>query len=226
MTPTIKNALLALGITGLIFGTGFWVSNTINNLRLSNIQDTENKIAIDTLSLETQFDLLTRLSCADITENSVLSTELNTLSERLDYTEGQLGSENEQVIQLKRQYSLLEIKDYLLMQQVAEKCKLKPVFVLYFYSNQGDCADCDSAGHVLTYLRQTYPSLRVYSFDYNLDVGALKTLISIDKIQNTLPAFVVNGKTTYGVSDLASIEKILPMSQLSTSTPTTTPSKK
>ena len=111
------------------------------------------------------------------------------------------------------------------MQQVAAKCHLKPVFVLYFYSNKGDCPDCDSAGNVLTYLRQTYPQLRVYSFDYNLDVGALRTLIGIYKIGNSLPAFVVNGTVTYGVTDLASIEKILPMQDLSTSTPTTTPKK-
>ena len=219
MNATGKNAFFALVITALIFGTGFWTSNTVNNFRLNDIRDTENKIAIDTLSLETQFDLLTHLSCQDIAENSVLSTELNALAERLDYTETQLGNKNGQVIQLKRQYSLLEIKDYLLMQQVSDKCNLKPVFLLYFYSNNGDCPDCDSAGHVLTYLRQTYPKLRVYSFDYNLPLGALNTLIDINKIKNTLPAFVINGKLTYGVSDLASIEKILPMEKLSTSTP-------
>lgn len=219
MKPTLRNALLAFVITAIIFGTGFWTSHAINNARLNQIQDIENRIAIDTLSLETQFDLLTRLSCQDISENSVLSTELNTLAERLDYTEGQLGSGNVQVIQLKRHYSLLEIKDYLLMQQVAEKCNLKPVFVLYFYSNQGDCSNCDSAGNVLTYLRQTYPQLRVYSFDYNLNLGALQTLIAISKIKNSPPAFIVNGKIYYGLSDLASIQKTLPIDKLGTTSP-------
>jgi hypothetical protein len=220
--PTTRNALIAFVITAAIFGTGFWVSDSVNKLRVNEIQNIEQQIAIDTLSVETQFDLLSRLSCESVNESTELSSELNTLAARLDYTEGQLGSENAQVIQLKSQYSLLEIKDYLLMQQVAEKCNLKPVFVLYFYSNRGDCSACESAGNVLTYLRQTYPSLRVYSFDYNLDVGALKTLITIDKISDTLPAFVVNGKITYGVADLDSLEKILPMDKLATSTATTT----
>jgi len=223
--PTLRNAFLAFVITGAIFGTGFWVSNSINNLRINEIQNIEQQIGIDTLSVETQFELLSRLSCEYVNENTELSAELNTLASRLDYTETQLGSENPQVIQLKSEYSLLEIKDYLLMQEIATKCHLKPVFVLYFYSNRGDCPECDSAGHVLTYLRETYPQLRVYSFDYNLDVGALKTLISVDKIKNTLPAFVVDGKITYGVSDLASIEKIFPPGKLSTTTATTTPKK-
>lgn len=226
MNPTVRNALIAFVISAAIFATGFWVSDSVNKLRLDEIQNIEQQIGIDTLSVETQFDLLSQLSCENINESTELSTELNALAGRLDYTEGQLGSENAQVIQLKSEYSLLEIKDYLLMQQIATKCKLKPVFVLYFYSNEGDCAECDSAGNVLTYLRQTYPQLRVYSFDYNLNVGALQTLTTIYKIKNTLPAFVVNGTTTYGVSDLVSIEKILPMDKLATSTPTTTPSKK
>ncbi len=221
MHPTARNALFAFLITAAIFGTGFYVSNSVNKLRVDEVQNIEQQIAIDTLSVQTQFDLLSRASCENITESTELSTELNALADRLDYTEGQLGSENTQVIALKRQYSLLEIKDYILMQEVAQKCNLKPVFVLYFYSNQGDCEKCDAAGNVLTYLRQTYPQLRVYSFDYHLDLGAMTTLLSIYKIKNTLPAFVVNGKTTYGVSDLASIEKILPMDKLATSTTST-----
>lgn len=217
-SPILKNAFFAFLITAAIFATGFWTSSTLNTLRFNEIRDIEARIGIDTLSLETQFDLLANLSCKEINENSVLSTELNNLAERLDFTENQLGTNNSTVIQLKRQYSLLEIKDYLLMQQVANKCGLKPVFVLYFYSNKGDCEKCDSAGRVLTYLRETYPKLRVYSFDFNLDLGALGTLISINKIKNEPPAFVINGKAHYGLSDLESIEKILPMDQLATST--------
>jgi hypothetical protein len=222
MNSTLRNALLAFVIAAAIFATGFWVSDSVNKFRIDEVQNIEQQIAIDTLSLETQFDLLSRLSCQNVNESTELATELGTLADRLNYTEGQLGSENPQVIQLKSEYSLLEIKDYLLMQQIAEKCGLKPVFVLYFYSNKGDCEQCSSAGNVLTYLRQTYPTLRVYSFDYNLDIGALQTLIGTYKVKNTLPAFIVNGKTTYGVSDLASIEKILPMQELATSTATTT----
>jgi hypothetical protein len=218
MNPALRNALLAFVITAAIFGTGFWVSNAINGIRVNEIRNIQEQIAIDTLSLETQFDLLANLSCEDIAENSVLSNELNNLAERLDYTEEQLGSGNNTVVQLKRQYSLLEIKDYLLMQQVAKKCSLKPVFVLYFYSNRGDCEKCESAGHVLTYLRQTYPQLRVYSFDYNLGLGALETLVALNKIENTLPAFVVNGKAHYGLSDLEAMEKVLPLNLLATST--------
>jgi hypothetical protein len=221
MHPTLRNALLAFFIAAAIFGTGFWASSTINTLRISELREIEQRIAIDTLSLETQFDLLGNLACAELSENSVLSSELNNLAEKLDFTESRLGSDNEEVVLLKKQYSLLQIKDYLLMRQVSEKCNLKPVFVLYFYSNvAGDCENCDSAGHVLTYLRETYPQLRVYSFDYNLDLGALETLIAINKIDPIFPAFVVQGKTYYNLSDQESIMSTLPESMLLTATST------
>ena len=96
------------------------------------------------------------------------------------------------------------------MQRVAEKCQLKPVFILYFYSNKGDCDACEDQGYVLTALSLQYPQLRVYSFDYNLGVGALQTLISIHQVKSELPALVINNKIYYGFHNVEEIEKILP----------------
>ena len=138
---------------------------------------------------------------------------------RLSYAEDQLGSDNEQVIRLKQQYSLLEIRDYLITKELAAACRHKPVTVLYFYSNAGDCDDCDRAGYALSYLRDTYPLLRVYSFDYNLELGALKTLIAVTKVENRLPAFVINGKLFYGFTSLPDLETRFPKGALATSTP-------
>ncbi len=223
MTPSARNALIALGITILLFATVLWAVDYLNAARVKELGTIEDKIAIDTLSLETQFDLLAEAPCKDISEGSVLSTELNDLSDRLSYTEDRLGSENDEVLKLKRQYTLLEIKDYLLMKRLAGECKsLKPVFVLYFYSNAGDCKDCAQAGYALSYLRQTYPRLRVYSFDYNLDLSALKTLNAVLGIKAPLPAYVINGKNFSGLASLDELEKRLPLDLLASSTATST----
>ena len=223
MNPSARNALIALAITVLLFGTVLAAVDYLNNARIRELGAIEDKIAIDTLSLETQFDLLAEAPCSDISEGSVLSSELNDLSDRLSYTEGRLGSENDEVLKLKRQYTLLEIKDYLLMKRLSKECtKLKPVFVLYFYSNAGDCKDCAEAGYALSYLRQTYPRLRVYSFDYNLDLSALKTLNAVLGIKAPLPAYVINGKKFNGLASLSELEAQLPLDLLGTSSPTTT----
>jgi hypothetical protein len=218
MSLTIRNALIALGITALLVGTIALSVNYLGQQRIRELDAIESQIAIDTLSLETQFSLRASAPC-DSATSTELTSELADLGNRLFYTEGQLGTNNAQVIQLKKQYTLLEIRDYLAGKQLAATCGFKPVTVLYFYSNAGDCADCDRAGYALSYLHDTYPKLRVYSFDYHLDLGALKTLVTIDKIKGNLPAFVINGTTSYGFASLENLEKAFPKGALSTTTP-------
>lgn len=206
--------ILAFVITATIFATAFYTANRLDARRVADIRATQEAVSIDILSLETQFDLLGSLDCSTIEDNPVLSAELNSLAGRLSVAEQNLGSDNKEVVSLKKQYSLLEIKDYLLMREIGDKCaKFKPVYILYFYSNLGDCPDCRAMGNVLTYLRQTYPGLRVYSFDYHLDLSALRTLVTLRKIDHAkgLPAFAVNnGKAIYGFKTLQEMETLIP----------------
>lgn len=216
--------ILTFVLTAAIFATAFYIANKFDAQRVADIRATQEAVSINILSLETQFDLLGSLSCSTLSDNPVLSDELNTLAARLSVAEENLGHDNAEVISLKKQYSLLEIKDYLLMQEISEKCaKFKPVYILYFYSNAGDCADCSKMGDVFTYLRQTYPGLRVYSFDYHLDLSALRTLTALRKINESkgLPAFAVNNRATvYGFKTLQEIQKLIPeLKTLATSTP-------
>jgi len=220
MSLVTRNALIALGITIAISGTVAYAVNYLNRARIAELSAIEDQLSIDTLSLDTQFSLLETAPCDSVASSTTLTSELADLGDRLSYTENQLGSTNAQVIRLKKQYSLLEIRDYLITKQLAAACGTKPVTVLYFYSNINDCINCDKAGYALSYLHNTYPALRVYSFDYNLDLGALKTFIAINKVEGPLPAFIVNGKHSYGFTSLADLEKIFPKGALATSTAT------
>ncbi len=216
--------LVAFLITAAIFGTAFYIANRLDQVRIADIQATESQVSLDILSNETQYDLLSELDCSEISQNPGLSDELNTLASQLSVAEQNLGSTNPQVISLKEQYSLLEIKDYILLQKISAKCNIHPVFILYFYSNTGNCPDCAAAGDVLTYLRETYPGLRVYSFDYNLDLSALKTLISLHKVEPEFPAYVIDTHApVYGLKTADELTRLAPeIARLSTTTPTTT----
>lgn len=218
MSLVTRNVLIALLITIVLTGTVAYSVDYLNRARVAELSTIEDQLSIDTISLDTQFSLLAETPCDSIASSSTLISELSDLGNRLSYTENQLGTGNAQVVRLKEQYSLLEIRDYLLTKQLAKVCGTKPVTVLYFYSNAGDCADCDKAGYALSYLHTTYPALRVYSFDYNLDLGALKTLMAVTKIEGPLPAFVINGKRSYGFTSLADLEKQFPKGALATST--------
>jgi hypothetical protein len=128
-----KKYIFVFIITATIFIFAFGISNYLNGKKVDAIRSTENSIAINILSLETQFDLLQDSSCKKIGTN-ILSDELNLLADRLAHAEEQKGIANSDVIALKKHYSLLQMKDYLLMKKVSEKCSLKPISILYFYS--------------------------------------------------------------------------------------------
>jgi len=214
-----RNALIALLITALLAGTIAYAVNYLNRARVAELSIIEDQLSIDILSLDTQFSLLEAAPCDSTASSTALAGELADMGNRLSYAESQLGSDNTQVIRLKEKYSLLEIRDYLITKKLAEACGTKPAAtVLYFYSNAGDCADCDKAGYALSYLHDTYPSLRVYSFDYNLDLGALETFIAINKVERSLPAFVIDGERYYGFTSLEDLEKRFPRGALATTT--------
>lgn len=205
-----KNALIALGITVAIIGTVFYAVELLNQERVRELRAIEDQLATDTLSIETQFALLEEAPCEETPDGTLLATELGDLGDRLAFAEESAGADDPEVLRLKERYTLLQIRDYLLTKRLAESCGTDPVIALYFYSNDGDCPDCDRAGYALSYLRQTYPALRVYSFDYHLDLGALRTLIAVEKVKADFPAFVIDGRTRYGFTDLPALEALFP----------------
>lgn len=203
-----KKYLIVFLITLGVFGTALYISNSLNNKKLSELKSIEDKLSVDILSSEVQFSLLEELSCKDVS-TSVLTSELSTLADKISYTEQNFGEGSDQIKQLKQSYSLLEIKDYLLMKKISERCGIKSVFALYFYANKDTCPDCVKQGYILTDLHDTYPELRVYSFDYNLDLSAIKALISIYKVPEKLPALVINGQVYSGLQTKEEIENVL-----------------
>ncbi|MBI5405943.1 hypothetical protein HY972_02810 [Candidatus Kaiserbacteria bacterium] len=221
MSLLARNALIALVITIVLIGTVAYALSYLNNARIAELAAIEDQLSIDTLSLDTQFSLLEAAPCDSAASSTAFTGTLADLGDRLSYAESQLGTDNPQVVRLKQHYSLLEIRDYLITKKLAAACKTKPITALYFYSNAGDCADCDRAGYALSYLRDTYPNLRVYSFDYNLDLGALETFIALEGVRRSLPAFVINEKPFYGFTSLEELEKQFPKGVFATTTGST-----
>ncbi len=222
-----RNALIALAVTIVVVATVIYAVNYLDQRRVQELSSIQNQLATHTLSVETQFALLEEAPCEDLTEGNTLSTTLADLGTRLAFTEERLGATDPQVLELKKQYTLLEIRDYLLMKRISKGCTIDSPVVLYFYSNvPGTCVDCNRASYALSYLHETYPKLRVYSFDYNLDLGALKTLIAVEKIRPEFPAFVIEGKRSYGFSSLDMLEKQFPKGVLVASSTASSTQKK
>lgn len=204
-----RNYIIAFLITCGIFIISISASNYFTNKKINQLKNIESKISLDIMSSEVQFSLLQEQSCKDVISGTILSSELNSLAEKIAYSESNIGADDTDVVSLKKYYSLLEIKDYLLMKKIKDRCDEDSIFILYFYKNN-NCEDCTKQGYVLTSLREKYPELRVYSFDYDLDLSAIKAMISIYKLKDNLPAIVINGKVYSGFQSLEDIEKTFP----------------
>ena len=136
----------------------------------------------------------------------MLSGELDELGRKLEWSQQNLGS-TEEVSYLKKYYSLLQIKDYLLMKKISLGCKVKSAFILYFYTTAENCSLCERESLVLSSLRDKYPELRVYSFDYSIDLSAVKALLQIYKIEDTkLPALVLDDELLTGFHGVEELE--------------------
>ncbi|MFA6257765.1 MAG: hypothetical protein WC671_02000 [Candidatus Paceibacterota bacterium] len=200
-----KKYLIVLLITVGLFVTAIYLSNYFGNKKINQLKTIQDKIAIDILSSETQFSLLSELSCKSISD-SVFSSELGELGSKLEWSENNLGSVDE-VTYLKKYYSLLQIKDYLLTKKISSRCGTKSAFILYFYTTASNCSLCGQQSLVLSTLRTEYPELRVYSFDYSTDLSAVTSMLQIYKIKDTeLPALVIDDEVLTGFHSLEDLE--------------------
>ena len=209
-------------ITCAIFLTAWYASGYFNTRKITEIKNIQNKVAIDILSSETQFSLLEEMSCQDLS-TSIFSAEIGSLAEKISYAEQNVGA-GEEIDLLKKQYSILQVKDFLLSKRIGERCNQMPNTILYFYGTKDSCTDCVKQGYVLDALRQDYPQLRIYSFDYNLDLSTIKALKSIYKIDSVIPALVVNGKSVNGFKTVDELKLMLPKDFVTPPTEKVTPS--
>lgn len=201
-----KKYLIVFLITLGLFFTAIYLSNYFGNKKIDQLKTIQDKIAVDILSSETQFSLLSELSCKNISD-SVFSSELGELGNKLEWSQKNLGSTDE-VSYLKKYYSLLQIKDYLLSKKISARCGVKSAFILYFYTTAENCSLCEEESLVLSTLRTEYPELRVYSFDYSTDLSAVTAMLQIYKIKDTvLPALVIDDNVLTGFHPIEELEK-------------------
>ena len=203
-----KKYLIVFLITVGLFCTAIYLRNYFGNQKIDQLKSIQDNIAINILSSETQFSLLQESSCKNVS-GSVLSGELDELGNKLAWEEQNSGA-TEEVSYLKKYYSLLEIKDYILMKKIAASCGVKSAFILYFYTTAENCSLCEQESLVLSSLRDKYPELRVYSFDYSIDVSAVKALLSIYKIKDTLlPALVLDDDVLTGFHSMDELDAMV-----------------
>jgi len=99
---------------------------------------------------------------------------------------------------LKRDYSLLSVRAWILNTYLNDKCKKNTAIVLYFYSVP--CDECIEQGHILDALRENYfkENLTIFVLDSNIDEAIVQTLKKTYNINKT-PAIVIGNSTYLGL---------------------------
>ena len=205
--PQIHQYVAALAIATLLFFGGLWFGNHLSEKKLDVIDTLGRNLQLATLGSELQYELLAHEPCSAVNASSLID-ELFRIGTRLDFMESELGVNDPQVLELKEYYHLLEIRHWLLMRKVQNECSLNTHFILYFYSNAGDCERCDEQGSVLTYLHRKYQDLNIYSFDIHIDNPALVTVRELYGVEEA-PTLVVDGTKVESFKTSQEIEELL-----------------
>ncbi len=190
-------------LTTMIFVSGIIIGYLFNQQKLTHISELEQNLLTESNAVELQFLLLAENPCVAI-NSTPLTEELYNIATKLDYMENQLGETNDEVLRLKNYYSTLEIRHYLLLNKMRDRCNKNISTILYFYGRKKECPRCEEQGFLLTYLRKKFSNLYVYAFDVNLNNPALRTLKEIYNIK-TVPSIVVNGKRMEGFQNMHKI---------------------
>ena len=196
-------------LTTFIFLMGLWFGQNMLKSKLSEIEKMQNDFRTETSTLEVEYMFLNQKPCS-IINSSELSKELYQMGSRLEFMEGSYGKNNNDVLSLKGYYSLLEMRHWLFLENVRQQCNYDIKTILYFYSNVR-CDRCDEQGYVLTFLRNEYPNLNVYSFDVDIDNSALNMLkehFNINSFDN-LPVIIFGNKTFEGFTPLKTLQNEL-----------------
>lgn len=207
----LKKPLLVLFLTIGLFTVAFLASQYVYSVRTSTVKDIESNINRQILESEIQYQLLSDAACDDPDSANIMNSEINRLAMKLETLESQRGIKDPEVTALKKNYTLLLVKNYLLLRERSIRCGDQYATIIYFYSTKDACPDCEKTGLVLSDLRKTYDRVHVYAIDYDLGLPAIETLKSIYRLEgNKLPALVVNRKAYYGFKTKEDIINIFP----------------
>lgn len=109
-------------------------------------------------------------------------------------------------VKLKRDYTLLSIRTWLLSLDVKKKCGEEIIPALYFYSR--DCDSCIDQSYVLDNLKKENPNFSAFIVDFNLDEPIVKIIKNVYNVTE-VPSFVINDKLYPGYQSLEQMKKII-----------------
>jgi hypothetical protein len=173
--PTNKGKYIAAAaITAIIFLLGLFVGLTVDSKRVNLIQDQYLAQRLEFESSQLQYGYISTITSKDSCPAmyQLFYDNLKKMDEvriKLETYALQSKINDNSFELLKREYTIEQIRYWMLSQQAQQSCNQDVVRVLYFYSTDKECPDCSEQAFVLDYVKKLFKDkVLIYALDGNL----------------------------------------------------------
>ena len=205
--------VIAGAITLGVFLLGLFLGLAIEGKRVNYIESVSRRQNLDFSSLQLQYAFIDQMS----QENNCLAVEktfeenINNLEStriRLENFDRDATINKNEFDVLKNEYILAQIRYWMLAERTRKLCGSDVVTVLYFFSDEKECQDCDKQAFVLTYLKKKFKDkLLIFSFDSKFETEPMISLLKTTYNVTSYPTLVIEGKTKTAFQPKESILK-------------------
>lgn len=204
-----RRHLTAFAITALIFVLGLLIGLSLTSERIKFTENFARQQKADYDSLQLQYLYLQKGSCPVL--EKTLEQNIRELEDNRARLEEFIKDSDKDDFKLaEREYTLSEIRYWLLAKQSKVDCGSDTVSVLYFYSDvEGECEDCSAQGTILDFLKDKFKDrLLIFSLDINTEDPMLNILKETKKVDK-LPALIVEEDKYSGLIKTEELKKII-----------------
>ncbi|MBI2652295.1 hypothetical protein HYX00_02410 [Candidatus Woesearchaeota archaeon] len=205
--------IIAGAITLGIFFLGLFLGLAIEGKRVNYIESVSRRQNLDFSSLQLQYAFIDQLSqeknCLAVQKtfeqniNNLESTRI-----RLENFDLDAKLNKNELDVLKREYVLAQIRYWMLAKTTKKLCNTDIVNILYFFSDEKECNDCDKQAFVLTYLKKKFKDkLLIFSFDSKFESEPMISLLKKTYNATNYPTLVIEEKPKNGFQDKDTILK-------------------
>lgn len=204
-----QRLILAFLIATFLFCFGIFLGFIAKGYISQSSVQLEESVRNDIIDLETLYLLENTFPCNQQVLG-ITSEKLDYLGELITVLEVKKGKFDADVLELKKLYTVLEIRHFLLTEARNSQCSQNYDTILFFYSNQENCkSEVEKTSFVLNYLRNKYDTVRVYSFDIDLDSDLIAALKAQYQINDCASVVLNKEKIPSIISDASQIEPLL-----------------
>ncbi len=207
-----KYYLLAGVLTCLVFVIGLMAGILIEASKVTFLEKKLKELEISKTDSEVKSSMLSLLNAnpceAFEYEVEKLIPKVSKFGEELEVFEATRKGSYQEYLALKKEYTLMNLRYWMFVKSLKEKCNYSFVPILYFYSNK-NCPACKDQGYVLSLLKKKYPKkVMIFAIDGDLDLESVSLLKKVYNI-TAYPSLIINGRVYKGLKTTSFLEKII-----------------